>query len=240
MNRERLIVALDYSDFSDVGRIVQLLGDTVNYYKVGMELYYSVGERVISYLREQGKNVFLDLKLHDIPNTVAKSAAALTRLGATMMNVHASGGPLMMSAALEAVKEEAYRINVPRPQLIAVTILTSMSQVEWESMGMCSEISAHVLHLATQTQIVGLDGVVASPQEAVCLRQCCGQEFLIVTPGVRPVAAALNDQTRVATPAGALASGASHLVVGRPITQSSDPRQAAVEILAEMNGVVTG
>jgi len=237
MNRDRLIVALDYHNFTDVEKLENLLGDAVSYYKVGMELYYSCGEKVISFLRDQGKNVFLDLKLHDIPNTVAKSAAALTRLGVTMLNVHASGGPTMMTAALQAVEEEAYRLDIVRPRLIAVTVLTSMSQVEWEGMGMTTDIKEQVLHLAAQTQIVGLDGVVASSQEAVCLRECCGKDFLIVTPGIRPAAAALNDQTRVATPAGALQAGASHLVVGRPITQAADPKQAALAILAEMKGV---
>ncbi|GBG57226.1 orotidine 5'-phosphate decarboxylase [Sporomusaceae bacterium FL31] len=235
-NSNRLIVALDFSDFDQVKRLVENLGDGVSYYKVGMELYYSVGNTVIDYLRHLNKEIFLDLKLHDIPNTVAHGLTSLTRLGVSMLNVHASGGPTMMKAAAEAVKNEAEILKISRPQLIAVTVLTSISQSDWDSMGHRVDIADQVVRFASLAQAAGIDGVVASPQEAALIRKACGDQFLIVTPGVRPAGAALNDQSRVATPAGALAAGASHLVVGRPITAAQNPYESAKQILHEMEG----
>ena len=234
--KDRLIVALDYSSDEPVKQLVTSLNDSVSYYKVGMELYYSVGESIIHYLKEQQKNVFLDLKLYDIPNTVAKGLSALTRLGANMMNVHASGGSLMMQKAVEAVADEAARLSIARPQVIAVTILTSMNQEQWGQMGHTSEISDQVVRLALLAKESGMDGVVASPQEASAIRSVCGDDFLIVTPGVRPVGAAVNDQSRIATPSSALRQGSTHLVVGRPITAAPDGQAAAKAILEEMEG----
>lgn len=234
--KDRLIVALDYSSEEPVKQLVTSLDDSVSYYKVGMELYYSVGESIIHYLKEQQKNVFLDLKLYDIPNTVAKGLSALTRLGANMMNVHASGGSLMMQKAVEAVADEAARLSIARPQVIAVTILTSMNQEQWGQMGHTSEISDQVVRLALLAKESGMDGVVASPQEAAAIRSACGDDFLIVTPGVRPVGAAVNDQSRIATPSSALRQGSTHLVVGRPITAAPDGQAAAKAILEEMEG----
>ena len=234
--KDRLIVALDYSSDEPVKQLVTSLDDSVSYYKVGMELYYSVGESIIHYLKEQQKNVFLDLKLYDIPNTVAKGLCALTRLGANMMNVHASGGSLMMQKAVEAVADEASRLSIARPQVIAVTILTSMNQEQWGQMGHTSEISDQVVRLALLAKESGMDGVVASPQEASAIRSVCGDNFLIVTPGVRPVGAAVNDQSRIATPSSALRQGSTHLVVGRPITAAPDGQAAAKAILEEMEG----
>ena len=234
--KDRLIVALDYSSDEPVKQLVTSLDDSVSYYKVGMELYYSVGESIIHYLKEQQKNVFLDLKLYDIPNTVAKGLSALTRLGANMMNVHASGGSLMMQKAVEAVADEAARLSIARPQVIAVTILTSMNQEQWGQMGHTSEISDQVVRLALLAKESGRDGVVASPQEASAIRSVCGDDFLIVTPGVRPVGAAVNDQSRIATPSSALRQGSTHLVVGRPITAAPDGQAAAKAILEEMEG----
>lgn len=235
-NDQRLIVALDTPDLERMKALVAKLGDSVNYYKVGMELFYGAGAETISYLRSQGKAVFLDLKLHDIPNTVAQSARVLTGLGAAMFNIHAAGGLAMMKAAARAVAEAAERLKVERPKLIAVTVLTSMDDAEWSALGHTVPIAAQVARLARLTKEAGLDGVVASPREASLIRRECGPEFLIVTPGVRPVGSASNDQSRVATPAGALAAGASHLVIGRPITAAPDPRAAAAAILAEMEG----
>jgi len=216
--------------------LVMSLGDSVNHYKVGMELFYSAGAEAISYLSSQGKAVFLDLKLHDIPNTVAQSARVLTGLGATMFNIHASGGLAMMKAAAQAVAETAQTLNVERPKLIAVTVLTSMDAAQWSGLGYTVPIASQAVNLARLAKLAGLDGVVASPQEAPLIRQECGPNFLIVTPGVRPHGSDSNDQSRVATPAGALAAGASHLVIGRPITATSDPRAAVAAILSEMEG----
>lgn len=188
----------------------------------------------LTYLREKGKDVFLDLKMHDIPNTVAQGAASLTRLGVAMINVQASGGPAMMRAAAEKVTETAASLGIPRPKLIAVTVLTSMNETEWEALRSATTISDQVVHLAKLAKEAGLDGVVASPQEASMIREACGADFEIVTPGVRPQGAALNDQSRVATPAAALQAGAHYLVIGRPITAVADPRAAALAILEEM------
>ena len=231
----RLIVAIDVHTMEKVQQLVERLGTSVSYYKVGMELFYSVGNEVITYLSKQGKSVFLDLKLHDIPNTVGQSLAALTELkGISMLNVHASGGPAMMAAAAEAVKNKAKTLGIAPPKLIAVTILTSINTKEWADLGYDVELSAQVVHLAKLAKNAGLDGVVASPQEAAFIREACGDDFLIVTPGIRPSGAAINDQSRIATPSGALLNGASHLVIGRPITAAEQPQQAVEAILQEM------
>jgi len=231
---QRLIVALDVNTLEKVQQLVETLGDSVGYYKVGMELFYSEGKQVITYLRNQGKDVFLDLKLHDIPNTVGQSLAALTGLGISMLNVHASGGTAMMVAAAQAVKNKADAMGMQRPKLIAVTVLTSINSDEWNALGYNLELSKQVVHLARLTQKAGLDGVVASPQEAAEIRRACGNEFIIVTPGIRPCGAAINDQSRIASPASALENGAHHLVIGRPITAAQDPWQATQAILQEM------
>lgn len=231
---QRLIVAIDVNAMDKVQQLVEGLGDSVSYYKVGMELFYSEGAQVITYLRAQGKDIFLDLKLHDIPNTVGQSLAALTGLGISMLNVHASGGPAMMAAAAGAVKNKADALGIERPKLIAVTVLTSINNDEWNALGYNLDLSKQVVHLARLAQSAGLDGVVASPQEAEQIRAACGDEFIIVTPGIRPSGAAINDQSRIASPASALKNGAHHLVIGRPITAAQDPRRAVQAILEEM------
>lgn len=231
---KRLIVALDVHAMPEMRGLVARLGDSAGYYKVGMELFYSVGAEAIRYLRQAGKDVFLDLKLHDIPNTVAHSARVLTRLGVTMFNVHAAGGTKMMKAAAEAVAEEAAALHIEKPRLIAVTVLTSLDGSEWESLNHRLPIAEQVVSLAKLAKASGLDGVVASPQEAAAVRAACGPDFLIVTPGVRPRGAEQGDQSRTATPGGALKDGASHLVVGRPITKADNPVAAVEMILREM------
>lgn len=236
MSDNRLIVALDFPSMDKVEALVETLGDTVSYYKVGMELFYSTGGEAIRYLRAAGKDVFLDLKLYDIPNTVAHSAKVLTALGTTMFNVHASGGLAMMKAAAQAAAEVAAQRQLPKPKLISVTVVTSMNDEEWARLNQKVPIAQQVLDLARLTQEAGMDGVVASPQEATAIREACGPDFLIVTPGIRPQGADRGDQSRVATPAGALKLGASHLVIGRPITAAADPRAAVMAILQEMRG----
>ena len=232
----RLIVALDYSGLDEVKRLAESLGDAVSYYKVGMQLFYSVGLEAVTYLRGLGKDVFLDLKMHDIPNTVAQGASVLTGLGVSMFNVHAGGGAAMMSAAAVAADIEAQRLAIPRPLLIAVTVLTSMDQAQWQRLNYSAPISEQVVHLARLAKEAGMDGVVASPQEAAAIRQACGPQFVIVTPGVRPQGADMNDQARAATPSQALKAGADYLVVGRPITAAAQPREAAFSIIEEMRG----
>lgn len=237
MADNRLIVALDFPDFEQARDCVLELGDAINHYKVGMELYYAAGSQMISFLKEQGKEVFLDLKLQDIPNTVAHALMVLSSKGADMMNVHAVGGKKMMAEAVKAVKEAAAAAGKPAPKLIAVTILTSMDNEQFADLNYKNTIAEQVIALAKLAKEAGMDGVVASPQEAAAIRQACGESFLIVTPGVRPAGASLDDQSRVATPAGAFINGSSHIVVGRPITKAADRRAAALAIVEEIKGV---
>ena len=234
MADERLIVALDFHEMDKVHALVENLGESVSYYKVGMELFYSVGVEVITYLKQQNKEVFLDLKLHDIPNTTAQGLCSLARLGVSILNVHASGSYTMMKTAMDQLRQEAERMGIPCPKLIAVTVLTSIDQTDWTAIGQTTTIQEQVVRLAKLVKQAGLDGVVASPQEAQAIRQASGEEFMIVTPGVRPAGAAINDQSRIATPMQALKNGASHLVIGRPITAAKDPHAAALAIIKEM------
>ena len=227
---DRLIVALDFPTLEQAKACVVELGDAVSYYKVGMELYYAVGSEIIRFLKEQGKHVFLDLKLQDIPNTVAHALTVLSDLGADMMNVHAVGGKKMMAEAVKAVGR-------PAPKLIAVTILTSMDDEQFADLNYNNTIAEQVISLAKLAKEAGMDGVVASPKEAAAIREACGPEFLIVTPGVRPAGSSLDDQKRVATPAGALQNGSSHIVVGRPITKAEARQAAALAIVEEIKGV---
>ena len=233
----RLIVALDVHTMDDVRSLVSTLGDTVTYYKVGMELFYSVGPDVVRLLKEQGKHVFLDLKLHDIPNTVAGGLASLMGLGADIVNVHASGGYTMMKTAATKLHAAAAEQGIPCPKIIGVTVLTSMNEDDWKKLGETEPMADRVTRLAKLAKAAGLDGVVASPQEAAGIREACGDDFLIVTPGVRPSGASVDDQSRIATPAQALKNGATHLVIGRPIRAAKDPKTAALAILKEMERV---
>jgi orotidine-5'-phosphate decarboxylase len=196
-----------------------------------------VGAEVLTYLHGQGKSIFLDLKLHDIPNTVAEGLCSLMNLHVDMLNVHASGGYEMMKTAVKRVREKAAQDGISAPKLIAVTILTSIGGDDWKEMGFSQEIREQVIRFATLAKKAGMDGVVASPQEAAAIRKACGPDFLIVTPGIRPVGADINDQSRIATPSVALRNGATHLVVGRPIRAAKDPKAAAEAIIREMERV---
>ena len=220
MVKDKLIVALDFHTKEDALALVDKLGDSVVFYKVGMELFYRVDSSIIEELKKRNKKIFLDLKLHDIPNTVAQGLCSLLYQGVDIMNVHASGGYTMMKTAADTVRAEAKKMGIEAPKIIAVTILTS--------------IKDQVIRLAKLTKEAGLDGVVASPQEAKFIREACGEDFLIITPGVRPAGASIDDQSRIATPARALADGATHLVVGRPIRAAQNPVEAAENILKEM------
>lgn len=237
MADERLIAALDVHTLDDVKKLVAELGDSVSYYKVGMELYYSIGREVIEYLNKENKEIFLDLKLHDIPNTVAEGLCSLMNLGVSMLNVHASGGYTMMKTAADKLRAAAREAGAKVPKIIAVTVLTSIGDDDWKKLGYTCPISEQVVRLAKLAKEAGLDGVVASPNEASLIREACGKDFLIVTPGVRPVWSAKNDQSRIATPAAALKNGATHLVVGRPIRTADSPKEAAEKIIAEMRSV---
>ena len=234
MSDDRLIVALDFPTMEQAVACVEECGDAVSHYKVGMELFYAAGAPMITYLKNQGKHIFLDLKLQDIPNTVAHALMVLSDLGADMMNVHAVGGKKMMAEAVKAVREAAAKAGRPAPKLIAVTILTSMDNEQYADLNYKNTIAEQVISLAKLAKEAGMDGVVASPQEAAGIREACGPDFLIVTPGVRPAGASLDDQSRVATPAGAFKNGSSHIVVGRPITKAENRKAAAEAIVAEI------
>ncbi|WP_288190356.1 orotidine-5'-phosphate decarboxylase [uncultured Veillonella sp.] len=237
MADDRLIVALDVSTMEQMKDIVDTLGDAVSFYKVGMELFYAAGEDTVAYLRDCGKSVFLDLKLHDIPNTVAQGVKSLTRLGANLITIHGQGGAVMLKAAADAAREAAEELGVERPKLLAITVLTSFDDTTWSGIGGQLPIADQVRRLALLAKDAGVDGVVASPLEAKLIREACGDDFLIVTPGIRPAFAAANDQKRIATPSGALRDGASRLVIGRPITKADNPREAVRMILEEMEAV---
>jgi len=233
----RLIAALDFPTAEAAQQAVKEIGDAVSYYKVGMELYYAAGNDMIRFLKENGKKVFLDLKLQDIPNTVASALKVETALGVDMINVHAVGGKKMMEAAAKAVKEKAEELGIERPKLLAVTILTSMDEEQFADLNYNNTIAEQVVSLAKLAKAAGLDGVVASPKEAAAIRKACGPDFLIVTPGVRPAGSALDDQSRVTTPAQAFANGSSHIVVGRPIMKAEDRKEAAAAIVEEIKNL---
>jgi len=230
----RVIVALDFPEASAALALAQRLDPAACALKVGKEMFVAAGPDPVRAMVARGFRVFLDLKFHDIPNTVAQACAAATRLGVWMLNVHASGGPAMLAAARDSVARTAGEAGVPRPLLIAVTVLTSLSASDLASIGVDATPEQHVLRLARLAQSQGLDGVVCSALEAHALRRAIGAEFKLVTPGIRPAGAAVQDQARVMTPRDALAAGADYLVVGRPITAAADPVAALDAINASI------
>lgn len=235
---ERIIVALDYPDAQAAERLLDRLQGIPCYMKVGMELFYAAGPQFVLRLKEAGYNVFLDLKLHDIPNTVKGGSASVARLGVDMFNVHAAGGRAMMEAAREGVEQAlSGRPGAARPMLIAVTQLTSTSQqVLNEEIGIAGPIEETVLRYAALAKQSGLDGVVASPLEVAGIKERCGASFATVTPGIRPAGAAVGDQSRVMTPREAFAQGTDYIVIGRPITAAADPRRALEQIVESITG----
>ena len=237
MADDRLIAALDVPTRAAAEQLVTRLGDSVSFYKVGMELFYALGGDIVTWLKEQEKKVFLDLKLHDIPNTVGNGLCSLLRLRPDILNVHTAGGLRMMKAAHDALHAAAEEAGIPCPKLIGVTVLTSMDAEEWAGLGHTGMIAEAVLRRAQLAQEAGLDGVVASPAETAEIRRICGKDFLIVTPGIRPTGTSHDDQRRVMTPAGAIRAGASQIVIGRAIYAAEDPRMAAESILKEMEAV---
>jgi orotidine-5'-phosphate decarboxylase len=230
---DQLLVALDVDTGDECRRIAAQLRGIVGGFKIGSRLFTSEGPSIVQDLIGRGDRVFLDLKFHDIPHTVAGAVAAAVRQGVWMINVHASGGPEMMRAARRAVDDEAQRLSRPAPLLIAVTMLTSLNQSALEAIGLESDMATQVGRLASLAQASGLDGVVASPQEITLIRARCGDRFTIVTPGIRGPGDSKDDQSRTLTTREALAKGASYVVVGRPIVAAADPRAAAERIAAE-------
>jgi len=233
--QDKLIVALDLPSAGAATRLAEKLHGHVGMFKVGSELFTAEGPVVARYLLASGEKVFLDLKFHDIPNTVRAAARQAAQFGVNMLNVHASGGRKVMEAALEGVRSVgSERGRVARPLVLAVTLLTSLGSKDLEEMGWAGTPQEVVTRLARLAQTTGLDGVVASPQEIAAIRHACGPDFVIVTPGIRPAASASNDQSRTGTPESAIRAGADYLVVGRPITEAPDPLAAADAIVAEM------
>lgn len=228
----RIIVGLDFADAARALALVDRLDPAACAVKIGKELFTAEGPGLVRACTARGFRVFLDLKYHDIPNTVAQACAAATRLGVWMLNVHASGGAAMLAAARDAVDRTATAIDQPPPLLIAVTVLTSLAGPDLEAIGVVSSPEAQVLRLAKLAQSHRLDGVVCSAQEAAGLRAACGPRFLLVTPGIRLEGGDAHDQARIATPQGAIRAGADYLVIGRAITQADDPRSALAAIRA--------
>jgi orotidine-5'-phosphate decarboxylase len=231
MNDPKIIIALDYPAAAPALALAERLQPALCRLKVGKELFTATGPALLEQLMQRGFEIFLDLKFHDIPNTTAQACKAAAALGVWMVNVHALGGRKMLEAARDAVAQAARP-----PKLIAVTVLTSMAQQDLADIGIAATPAEMVLRLAKLAQDSGLDGVVCSAQEAALLRKQCGDEFCLVTPGIRPAQASLDDQSRVMTPLAALQAGSSYLVIGRPVTQAADPLQALLDINKEIVG----
>jgi orotidine-5'-phosphate decarboxylase len=233
----RLFIALDFPNPQQALAMAQLLAPLQVSYKIGMQLFYAKGNSILPTLQQSGQPVFVDLKLHDIPNTVAGAVQSLVEQGVDFFNVHTQGGLEMMRAAADSAVKTSERLGVKKPTLLGVTLLTSLGQQDLNHQLKVEQsitVPRYVCHMARQAQDAGLDGVVCSAQEAALLKEVCGDNFLLVTPGIRLSNAKEHDQTRIMSPAAALKNGAHYLVVGRPVTESTDPCQAVSEILAEM------
>jgi orotidine-5'-phosphate decarboxylase len=231
--QDRLIVALDYPSAAEALRLVDQLAGQVLWYKVGLELYLAEGPSIVETLRNRGFNIFLDLKLHDIPNTVRGAVRSVSRIGASLLTVHSAGGPKMIEAAVEASVESPDGLKI-----LGVTVLTSMDAAQLSASGINAPVPQQVELLAAMARAAGAPGLICSPLECAQLRRILGPEPLLVVPGIRPMGAAAQDQSRIATPADALRDGASYLVVGRPISQATDPAQAAAAILEEIENAI--
>ncbi len=234
--KEKIILALDVDNLEKALTLVKDLKDYVGMFKVGMELYYSTGPDIVRQINDLGGKVFVDLKLHDIPNTASSAGRVLTRLNCAMFNVHAAGGFEMMQKTHEDSAAEAMKMGINPPLLLAVTVLTSIAQQQLQEEMMVSDLSVQdlVVKWALLAQKAGMDGVVCSPQEITLIKEACGAEFKTVTPGIRPAWSATNDQKRITTPRQALEMGTDYMVIGRPIAKADNPREAALKIIEEL------
>jgi len=232
--KQRLIFALDVASLAEVKEYVSLLANDIGLFKVGKQLFLHGGPQVVRLIHEKGGQVFLDLKFHDIPRTVAKAGVEATRLGVRMFNVHASGSFEMMRHTLTEVNKVCRVENLRRPKILAVTVLTSLSTEDLKRTGVITGVENQVVRLAKLAKEAGMDGVVASPLEIIRIRRECGKNFLLVVPGVRSHGESWDDQKRVLTPEEAMRAGADYIVVGKPIRDAKDPRAAARQIVSEM------
>ncbi len=232
----KIIFALDVATLEEARHFVSLFRGRVGLFKVGLEFFMAYGPEAVRAVREAGGDVFLDLKLHDIPNTVGRAAEEAVKLGVRMFNLHASGGVEMMQATARRCRQLAEKLNRPRPIILAVTLLTSLDEENLKEMGWAGPIADRVAQLATLAREAGMDGVVASPREIIPIRQRCGTQFVIVTPGIRPAFAptAEDDQKRVLTAKEAIAAGADYIVIGRPVRLAPDPSAAMDHLIAEI------
>ncbi len=232
--RERLIFALDVGSLREAGQLVRTLHGSVGMFKVGKQLFVRTGPRIIEYIRERGGEVFLDLKFHDIPQTVARASVEATRLGVAMFNVHASGSRAMMAETAAQVRRTCRTEKLRRPIMLAVTVLTSLSRDDLHTIGVRRRVKDQVVELALLAEEAGMDGVVASPLEIKPIRAACGPRFTIVTPGIRRGGDTLGDQARVSGPGSAIEMGADYIVVGRPIRDAANPKAEAEDIIDEI------
>ena len=233
--KERLVLALDVDDFKKAEELVSELSDYVGAFKIGNQLFTTEGPKVVNMVNKKGGKVFLDLKFHDIPNTVARAAEVATKLGVYIFNVHTSGGYEMMKAAPKASKKISLALSIRKPLILGVTLLTSINQEILEKeIGIKKRLEEQVVHLAKLAKAAGLDGVVASSWEIKEIRKACKEDFIILTPGIRPAGKSSDDQKRIMTPGGAIKLGSDFLVIGRPIRNASNPVEAVKEILKEM------
>ncbi|MCX5687845.1 MAG: orotidine-5'-phosphate decarboxylase [Candidatus Omnitrophica bacterium] len=223
MINDKVIVALDVNTLKEEDRLLDILSEHVQVFKIGIELFYSCGVKSIELVKKYDKDIFLDLKFHDIPNTVYAASKLAAKLGVFMFNVHASGGIDMMKKAVEGAEEESEKLGVARPNILGVTVLTSLDSEALKKTGINKSPEEQVLNLARLAKEAGLDGLVASPEEIVSIRKNIGKDFLIVTPGVRPEESEAGDQKRVSTPKEAFERGADYIVIGRPVTKAKDP-----------------
>lgn len=233
--KDRIIVALDVETAGEARDLVSELSGSVGAFKIGLQLFTAEGPTFVRELAGSGARIFLDLKFHDIPNTVARAAVEAAKLGVWMFNVHTLGGPEMMRTTSDSLREFCDKQGIQKPHLIGVTVLTSSDRSTLQAVGIDGEMNDEVLRLTKLASECGLDGVVASPLETALIREAVPDEkFLLVTPGIRPDFATNNDQKRVTTPSKAVSAGANYLVIGRPITKAADPRASAEQILKEI------
>jgi orotidine-5'-phosphate decarboxylase len=232
--RRRLILPLDVDTVREADRLVWLFAGEVGLFKIGQQLFMHAGPEIVRRIHAKGGDVFLDLKFHDIPQTVALAGVEAARLGVRMFNVHAAGGSEMMKTTAAAVADVCRRERLRRPILLAVTVLTSLVDADLRRVGVSSKAASQVVRLARLAKTSGMDGVVASPREVSAIRRACGPDYVIVTPGIRQAGDARGDQKRIETPEAAMCAGANYLVVGRPIRDAADPVAAARGIVASM------